>query len=202
MNFTDSGNGAFTMKDTVGRSAIVSSGFGTSGNTVTVSGLSNPYTIDWETINLTGYNPGAKLLTTGDSNCPSTFPSLSGSETVISSITLPNGESYQFSYDTATGLLQKVIYPTGGYVRYVWAVQADWQNAAFSDTNGDVCACQYEYGVPVVSYRYVSFDGTHEVLQQQFQYSVIWNGGSGGWTSKSTTVTTTDNSRGANSTTV
>ena len=195
VSFTDSGNGAFTMKDTVGRSAIVSSGFGTSGNTVTVSGLSNPYTIDWETINLTGYNPGAKLLTTGDSNCPTSFPSLSGSEAVISSIALPNGESYQFSYDTATGLLQKVTYPTGGYVRYVWAVQADWENASFSDTNGVAYACIYEYGVPVVSDRYVSFDGTNEVLHQKFVYSVTWGGVTNSWTDKKTTVTTTDNSR-------
>ena len=203
VSFKDSGNGAFTVTDTAGRSAIVSSGFGTSGNTVTVSGLSNPYTIDWQTINLTGYNPGAKLLTTGDPNCLTAFPSLSGSETVISSITLPNGESYQFSYDTTTGLLQKITYPTGGYVRYVWAIQADWENAAFSDTQGGANACLYEYGVPVVSDRYVSFDGnpSHEVLQQQFQYSVTWSGVTGDWTAKSTTVTTTDSSRGANSTT-
>ncbi len=195
VGFTDSGNGAFTMQDTVGRSAVVSSGFGTSGNTVTVSGLSNPYTIDWETINLTGYNPGAKLLTTQDPNCPTAFPSLSGSETVISSIALPNGQSYQFSYDTTTGLLQKIIYPTGGYVRYVWAIQADWENASFSDTNGNAYACVYEYGVPVVSDRYVSFDGANEVLHQKFVYSVTWGGVTQAWTDKKTTVTTTDNSR-------
>lgn len=44
---TDGNNGAFTYSDTAGRAAISSSGFGTSGNTVTVSGPGNPYTITW-----------------------------------------------------------------------------------------------------------------------------------------------------------
>jgi hypothetical protein len=86
VNFNDTGNGAFTMQDTVGRNAIVSNGFGSTGNTISVSGLSNPYSITWETIPLTGtYDAGAQLLQ-GNGNCWTSFPKLTGSVTVIKSI--------------------------------------------------------------------------------------------------------------------
>src|SRR5712691_322225 len=41
---TDLGNGAFNLTDTLGRTAISSSGFGATGNTVGVSGPGQPYT--------------------------------------------------------------------------------------------------------------------------------------------------------------
>lgn len=44
---TDNNNGAFQITDTLGRAAVSSSGFGASGNTVSIAGLSNPYTLTW-----------------------------------------------------------------------------------------------------------------------------------------------------------
>jgi hypothetical protein len=36
----------------------------------------------------------------------------------LTSVTLPNGLTYQFAYNTALGELSKITYPTGGYTRY------------------------------------------------------------------------------------
>jgi hypothetical protein len=46
----DNGSGSFTVTDTLGRASLSSSGFGVSGNTVTISGLQSSYSITWETI--------------------------------------------------------------------------------------------------------------------------------------------------------
>jgi len=48
------------------------------------------------------------------------FPASSAS--VISSIVLPNGQSYQFQYEPSSyGGLTRVDFPTGAYVTYTWA---------------------------------------------------------------------------------
>ena len=61
----------------------------------------------------------------------------------------------------------------------------------------------YQYGVPVVTSRTVSFDGTSPALHQTFSYSITWNGtDSTQWLSRTTTVTTTDNVTGKSSTTL
>ena len=122
------------------------------------------------------------------------FPTLSG-------FTLPNGESYQFSYDPTYGTLSKIVYPTGGYVRYVWGVNSQSQAGFANGTlpSGQLFGCNYHYDTPVVTDRYVSFDGSTEPLHQHFTYSTTWETGSnaGLYSSKATTVTTTDNLRSA-----
>jgi hypothetical protein len=45
----DNGNGSLAVTDTLGRTMLSTSGFGSSGNTVTVSGLSSPYSLTWGT---------------------------------------------------------------------------------------------------------------------------------------------------------
>jgi hypothetical protein len=37
---------------------------------------------------------------------------------------MPNGTSYTFEYDPVYGNICKIIFPTGGYVRFAWAVRA------------------------------------------------------------------------------
>src|SRR5262249_31059919 len=61
-------------------------------------------------------------------------------------------------------------------------------------------SCEAVLDVPAVQKRFVSFDGVHEVLEQDFQYSTTWafpQNPSGGlfqaWSQKTTTVTTIDN---------
>ena len=109
----------------------------------------------------------------------------STTRTVISSIQLPNGQSYQFQYDGTYGFVSKIIYPFGGYVRYVWALQNPWEV-------GDYACGSYRYGWPVITDRYVSYDGTNEVLHQHFSYSESYTSGEDGWNSRTTTVTTYD----------
>jgi RHS repeat-associated protein len=71
----------------------------------------------------------------------------------------------------------------------VWGINTQAEVA--SDT-----PCTMLYGVPAITDRYVSFDGTHEVLHQTFAYSTTWN--SSAWTSKQSTVTTYDLVRNTN----
>ena len=82
-----------------------------------------------------------------------------------------------------------MTYPTGGYVRYVWGMNAQAERG-YSVYPPSPCVALY--GVPVITDRYVSFDGSHEVLHQQFAYSTTWDSTKAHWTSKQTTVTTTD----------
>ncbi len=53
----------------------------------------------------------------GEPNGGAQFPALS-------SVTMPDGTGYTFVYDPVYGNISKIIFPTGGYVRFVWAVRA------------------------------------------------------------------------------
>src|SRR5437879_190973 len=50
--FHDSGNGNFYVTDTAGRTEVASSGFGNTGDTVTISGLATPYRVTWTTMSV------------------------------------------------------------------------------------------------------------------------------------------------------
>ena len=115
---------------------------------------------------------------------------------------MPNGKSYTFAYDTTYCLVNKLAYPTGGYVRYVWGQNPLSHYGAFTP-NGQANWCQMHYSVPAITDRYVSFDGSTEVLHQSFSYGTTWSSSDPStWTSKTTTVTTTDLVRNTTFTTV
>jgi len=193
--------GSFTLTDPLGRTLLSSSGFGVSGNTMAVSGLSTPYSITWGTSNL-NYSANAVLLYNGENECWSSFNSDTGTDKVITKITLPNTQSYQFSYDSTYGVVNQITYPTGGWVEYTWGLNGDSEAADFEDTSSGANQCYYHYGVPVVTQRTVSFDGTHIALTQAFTYSTTWSSDVRYWSTKTTTVKTTDNITGAVATTV
>ncbi|MFI5059045.1 MAG: RHS repeat-associated core domain-containing protein [Candidatus Acidiferrales bacterium] len=70
---------------------------------------------------------------------------------------------------------------------------------SFTDSQNNPFGCDYLYDTPAITSRTVSFDGTHVALTQNFTYSTTWNSpnaGPSGWSSKQTTVTTTDQIRG------
>jgi hypothetical protein len=190
---TDLGGGKFTYVDTLGRTAVSSSGLGATGNTVSIYGLSQPYTMTWGSVSY-NYSVGATYVPGSSTTGCALVPSLSGSQSVISAITLPNNAHYYLYYDGTYGLLNKIVYPTGGYVRYVWGMNAQSEHGTFADMYGNPAACEEYFGTPAVLHRYVSFNGSTEVLQQDFTYSTTWNGNQ--WTSKQTTVTTHDLLRG------
>lgn len=146
--------------DTAGRTVLQDSGFGVSPETVTVDGLGAPYTETWSSFSKSSYTVPITTLW----NVCTSPQSASGQVKALSSLKLPNTQSYSFTYDPTYGTLSKMTYPSGGYVRYVWGINTQAEIA--SDLS-----CTMLYGVPAVTDRYVSFDGTHEVLHQSFSYS-------------------------------
>ena len=207
VTFTDNGGGSFSVTDTLDRPVLSSSGFGSTGNTITISGISNPYTITWGTA---GSNWSFATQIThdgGDGVCPGFTGHYQVTLPEITSIKLPNGESYTFQYDATSGLLSKITYPTGGYVRYVWGTYPLSDYITYNDTN-HTNTCHAKHDTQAIVDRYVSFDGTTEVLHQHFAYApttwvpdnVFPTGQK--WTNKSTTVITYDLRRGTNFNTV
>jgi RHS repeat-associated protein len=191
-------NPGLTYTDSAGRTALSVPTFGAATDNITVAGLANPYHVNWGTVQ---GNFNISMTSQGSQTC--TGPGAQPSITAVSSIELPNGQEYTFQYDTGYGLVNKITYPSGGYVRYVWGLNpqseyGDWQTTV---PNGSSTDCAYIYDSPAILFRFVSFDGVHEVLQQQFSYSTAWGTGSDGyppndWATKTTTVETTDSTRG------
>jgi RHS repeat-associated protein len=110
-NFSTNSNG--NLVDTIGRTPVTTS---TSGNTtyysvLTIGGATKQYKVTTETINVhTAFGQSG----TND---------YSGTLTAISSISLPDGSSYSFTYDSGTasgnyGELESVTLPTGGVVSF------------------------------------------------------------------------------------
>jgi RHS repeat-associated protein len=194
--YADKGGGAFTVLDSVGRTALTSTGLGASGNTVTVAGLSNPYTLYWGTAGTGTFSAGATPAGS-DGFCNTGWPNATAVASAVSSISLPNGKSFQFLYDSTTGLLNEIIYPSGGWVKYFWNVNSKSEIAYLSDSQGHPQACSYFYGLPAISTRQVSYDGVNVAEEQDFFYTTNWGSGSStGWATKVTTVTTYDKVRG------
>lgn len=184
--------------DTLGRASVSVSGT-TSPITISVSGVSS-YTATYGSVpagftDLTIVDWGD-----GNKNCNSSGGG-SGTLDQITSLTLPNSKDYQFSYEPNWGGVSKIVYPTGGYVRYVWGVNSQSEAGQWSGViNGSDESCAYHYDTPVVTDRYVSFDGSTEVLHQHFAYTTTWETGNneGLYSQKTTTVTTYDLVRGGN----
>lgn len=197
------GLGSYTwgMTDTLGRTAATISGAPSSGSsTISVSGLANPYEIHYENLRYNMPAPGQTLVQTDGFCVSNPIGSLNGYEEVASSITLPNGQSYQFTYDSTYGLLTKITYPTGGWVKYTWGLSSRADLITLPDWLNEPAGCTASYDVPVVVERQVSFDGTSTALTQTFSYTTNWSGGSGPY--KTTTVNTTDNVRGTSTVTI
>lgn len=124
---------------------------------------------------------------------------------VISTLNLPNKLQYQFLYNDPYGLVSEIIYPNGGWVKYNWVlptintttINTKSSNFAGQDTTSNYSinsGCSWYYPTPVVQSRQVSYDGSTVAETQTFTYGVQWtNGNQGDWTSKTATVTTTDN---------
>lgn len=124
------------------------------------------------------------------------------------------------SYD----LISEIVYPSGGWVKYTWSSlpssvpsagtnSGQWQLAAYGaaeykDDAGtwvyDTTAnngCQYWYSMPTITERQVSFNGSTVAQTDSYLYQTTWTSGQN-WSSKQTTVTTTDNVTGTTTTTV
>jgi len=198
MSFGDNGT-TETATDTLGRSVYSISpntlpASAPATTTITVSGMGGDYYVNWTapTVNFstswTNLSPGIQCA----------MPTLNQgtAHPAISSIQLPNGRAFTFTYDPSYGLVSEIIYPSGGWVKYTWGVNPQSAGGRFHDAQADSNWCNLIYDMPAILHRYVSFDGTTTALQQDFSYSTMHPPGSTGWSSKQTTVTTHDLIRG------
>ncbi|MFZ0867310.1 MAG: RHS repeat-associated core domain-containing protein [Candidatus Sulfotelmatobacter sp.] len=176
-------------------------------STITLPGVSGAYTYQYSNFSRSGtvgVSPTVNPYSTGNACDTNATPTQSASFADVSSLILPNGQSYTFGYDGQWGLVNSIKYPTGGKVTYNWGINSlsESYNAKTPTVwpsgllvNGPQ-NCYFEYDLPVVTKRVVSFDGTHSALEQDFAYSTTW-GTNGFWSSKTTTVTTKDLVRGS-----
>ena len=209
IHISDALNGNFTFTDTAGRSTITSSGFGPSGatNTVTVAGLT--YSATWKTTTSNFLVSSTAINAGSNSGCTSPGTE-SDSQTVLSTLTLPNGEGYTFYYGTDNpdpslqnpyGLLSEIIYPSGAWVKYTWKL-SDTMSEFLYYPYGSV-NCLYQYKMPVVGTRQVGANGgSSATLIQSFTYATNWTLAGTSWTTKQTKVTTNDVVRGTSNLTV
>ena len=184
--------GSFSVTDTLGRTLLSTSGFGGATDTINVLGFPNSYTATWGR-NTANQAVGSVLLHSDGFGC-NLIPNLTAGGG-IKQITLPNNQSYTLTYDPNYGLLSKITYPDGGFVSYTWTMNTLSEYANLLDENGAPNGCEWHHDTPAVAQRSVSFDGVNIALQQNFSYSTTWNG-TPTWSSKTTTVTTTDNITG------
>jgi len=190
-------------KDSTGRDAVTWTGIGHSGDQITVAGLGGNATIQWTTTRVTYPETGQNVGGSGTCDLLSQGPT--GSLSVISEIDLPNGQNYRFLYDGTYGKVSKIYFPGGGYVRYLWGLNhlaktthVAWSVPPLGGNPPSYLDCYFAFDVPAITDRYVSYDGSSEVLHQHFQYST--NSSGSPW--KQTTVTTTDLLTGQSSQTV
>lgn len=205
-----------TYTDTAGRAGPKVNSYQTfygSGNnpiyvptSITVGGLT--YTATWDTIS-SGYSASPETATgipSQNVSCYNQIPAtVAATRIVLTSLGLPNGQSYAFSYDSQYGLLNQITYPDGGWVKYSWQVPADW-NAVASWTGYEVMpgvnnttygapysfGCTARYKTAVLKTRTVSFENSTIAQVQTYSYSTSWDTGGGTWNQKTTTVSTTD----------
>jgi YD repeat-containing protein len=202
--FTDQGNGVFTITDTLGRTALSSSGFGASGNTIAVSGIPNSFQVTWLNVSSTASplpTPYQLHDAKGTYYPPGTGPNTITSVPEISQITLPNGQSYKFQYDSVSTLLSQLTYPNGGYVQYTWSPAPAYSDELVLQAT----AYWVLYSSFVITKRVVSFDGVQPALEQDFSYQSNWDpvpAGMDTWSQRVTTVTTKDLVRGTSYSTV
>jgi RHS repeat-associated protein len=209
-----------TLTDTAGRSLITFSGGSTSANfgptSITAGGLT--YALTYASYAATYYPPGPdeQLPPLGWTSIPSGLTcAVQGFQgnpaTVVKTITLPNYQTYTFSYEPTYGLLSEIQYPDGGWVKYTWEMSPVYtENALFYglEQSGYLLqdGCNFLFKTPVVLTRQVGFaTGSAAALTQTFTYNATWNstqGSTNDWLTKTTTVQTTDNVTGRTSQTI
>ncbi len=190
-----------SYKDTLGRTPVSWSGVGSSsGDQITISGLSSNIVVHWANVSRTF--PETGHMVAGAGNC-SISPGQTATSSEVSEIDLPNGQKYTFAYESTYGRVSSITFPGAGYVRYVWGLNPSSAVTVnvFPDpnsNNGGVLVCYVAFDTPAVTDRYVSYDGATEVLHQHFTYSTTWAANNPPtsyayqWATKTTTVTSTD----------
>ncbi len=209
IRLNSTGNG---YTDSLGHTVLTWSNSG-SETSYYVEGLGyiNEY---WTTINVT-FPESYQNINTGTCNIAGnqSYP-----ETVVSKITLPNGQQWLFNYNDVYGRISRITYPDGGYVHYDWGLNSKAYSQFYpsvsvplvdsntGQTTGTTTTepCTLLIDAPVVKDRYVYYNANSgSALHQHFSYSTDWDSSNtnGTWNSKQTIVTSTDNITGQSWTT-
>ena len=190
--------GAFTVQDTLSRTAISAAGFGpTQNNTVSISGENGTYGLGWGTAQTDIAMVENKFVGSG-SGCNGFINNgaLSETDNVVKTISLPDGQSFSFGYDSTFGLLDSITYPAGNSVAYTWEQNPNSAYiVVYSEAPYLALTCGYQYATFAVASRKVYNASKTLVLEQDFTYSpTTWNSEESAWAinGKQTTVKTTD----------
>jgi YD repeat-containing protein len=224
-------DGAGKWVDTLGRAAPTTDGSPnpTSSQTSTVTAtVSSMHFISTWKLESVSYPVNSRMgPQEANLNCYNIPGTVTGNRTVLSKLQLPNGQSYQFYYgnDNPTdssifnpyGLLNEIIFPDGGWIKYKWAMPTGTGDSQFNEftalgghkeANEDGTyvpiaqdyGCDSQFQEPVLAQRQVSFGKNQLAQTQTFSYATTWqygaDGSYNGWSQKKTTVVTTDNLRG------
>ncbi len=114
--------------DTLGRTVVSWSGIGNNGDTITVPGLASSIVLKWANVTASAGGNVSGRVASQSSNyvgCGGTTGSQTLSE--INEIDIPGyptTQKYLFTYDSTYGRISKLVFPGGGYVRYVWGVNS------------------------------------------------------------------------------
>jgi RHS repeat-associated protein len=191
VTISEGSGGNFTETDTAGRPAVSTSAPVGQNGSVSISGLSNGYTMTWETVNS---NYGSQYDQIGNGPPACNWLAAGANINVIKSIELPNGKYYTFAYDSY-GLLNQITYPSGAVVQYTRTIPSSPNGmiAYYSGGMGGGSLCMFGYYAPMVATRTVMFDGVHTALFQQFTYTTAYNTG----VSQATVQTTVYSSNGS-----
>ena len=149
-NYSTDANG--NLIDSIGRTPVLksSSGNQTFYDVLTTGGGRAHYTVTTTTINV---NTGFHESGVGD---------FTGSITVVSSIGLPDGSSYQFTYDSEPpvgnlqgyyGELKSVTLPTGGIINYTYSNYFD----SFQNVNRWLNTCVKDDGTTTYTPSLISY---------------------------------------------
>jgi RHS repeat-associated protein len=216
-----------SVTDTAQRAAVSVTGTGAANTSDSIVAGGLQFAVEWNSTTANFALPSTLTRAPGlPSQAQCQVPTAtSGTLNTVSTVTLPNGQTYQFFYGQVNpndssignpyGLLNEIIYPGGGWVKYTYtaADTGGYSNlglySAFYTTKAQYQnSCQVQFTLPRVSTRTVSFDGVTVAKTQTFSYGTAWPQPSSGswptlteWTAKSTTVVTADSIRGVSTTT-
>jgi hypothetical protein len=94
--------------------------------TYTTTGTAATYALTWEpaAFSFTMPEPTSSDIVSATSQYPAEVnQAATGSVSVLETLSLPDETSYQFCYDPNYGTIDKISFPTGGYVRFVYGIR-------------------------------------------------------------------------------
>lgn len=160
ITYSATSSNALTLTDTLGR-VLTTNGFAQSVDTISVPGMTEDYFVQWANAPASAVS---NVAGAGANPCPNTAATSQGGP-AVTSIAAPEG-TYAFTYDPFYGVVDRITYPNGGYVRYVWGMNPLSEPAQLQVWNGsEYQGCSARFDNPVITDRYVSADGVERQSQ-------------------------------------